>query len=212
MSKKALEFLLKDPYLKKVIQATKPEPFPKDQTVYTSLINSIISQQLSVKAATSIQGRFMGLFENRNPDAKKILRMDMEVLRAVGLSRQKANYIQNVADFFIAEKLLDKDWSKIPDDEIIAQLTQIKGVGTWTVQMILMFTLKRPDVFPIDDLGIRRAMIRLYKLEGKYSKNRADQKVLREKLLKFAETWRPYRSLACLYLWKWKPEGDHYDI
>ncbi|MFT7602862.1 MAG: DNA-3-methyladenine glycosylase II, partial [Saprospiraceae bacterium] len=137
------------------------------------------------------------------PEPKQIIKMDIETLRSVGLSRQKASYIQHVADFFITEKLMDKEWSKIPDDDIVTYLTQIKGVGKWTVQMILMFTLNRPDVFPIDDLGIQNAMIRLYKLEGKYSRERTDQKALREELHLISENWSPYRTIACRYLWKY---------
>lgn len=181
----------------------KLEALSPDRTVYTSLIGSIVSQQLSVKAASTIHGRFLDLFKDQHPEPKQIIKMDIETLRSVGLSRQKASYIQHVADFFITEKLMDKEWSKIPDDDIVTYLTQIKGVGKWTVQMILMFTLNRPDVFPIDDLGIQNAMIRLYKLEGKYSRERTDQKALREELHLISENWSPYRTIACRYLWKY---------
>lgn len=203
MSKKAKIHLSEDLYLKQVIESTKLERLNRDTDVYESLLRSIISQQLSVKAAATIHGRFLNLFANQYPNPKKVIKMELEQLRAVGLSRQKASYIQNVAHFFIHEKILEKDWSKISDEAIINHLTQIKGVGKWTVQMILMFTLKRPDVFPIDDLGIQNAMIRLYELEDQYSKGRAGKKALKMKLTSLAEQWSPYRTLACRYLWKW---------
>lgn len=120
-----------------------------------------------------------------------------EDLRAAGVSRQKAQYIQNVARFFQEEQLLQKDWSKLDDQAIIDNLTVIKGVGRWTVEMLLMFTLRRPDVMPTDDLGIQQAMIQLYGLEER-------GRPLHRKMTAIAEGWRPYRTYACRYLWKWR--------
>jgi DNA-3-methyladenine glycosylase II len=203
MNKNAIEHLSKDAYLKKVIETTNLETLPLDKDVYKNLIKSIVSQQLSVKAASTIYNRFLGLFKDQYPESDYIITMDVETLRSVGLSRQKASYIQNVAYFFKSEKLLEKNWAKFSNDDIIKNLTQIKGVGKWTVQMILMFTLQRPDIFPIDDLGIQNAMIRLYNLEGKYSKSSIDQKNLRQELHLIAENWSPNRTIACRYLWKY---------
>lgn len=203
MSKKAINHLSKDIIFKKVIKDIKLEPASRDSSVYESLIRSITSQQLSVKAAATIHGRFLDLFKNRYPDPKKVIKMETEELRSAGLSRQKSGYVQNVAHFFIKEKLFNQeDWSKRSDDEIIEQLTEIKGVGKWTVQMILMFTLDRSDVFPIDDLGIQNAIIKHYDLEGNYSKTRTDQKKLKQRMVEISEQWSPYRTLACRYLWK----------
>lgn len=203
MSKKAIAHLSQDPLLKKVLESTKLGRAIRNKDVYANLLQSITSQQLSVKAAATIHGRFVDLFKNQYPEPKTLLKMDIERLRSVGLSRQKATYVKNVADYFLKEKLLKKDWSKQSDEEIIKQLTAIKGVGRWTVQMILMFTLNRPDVFPIDDLGIQNAMIKLYDLEGKYSKQNKDRKALLKKLTELSEVWIPYRTMACKYLWKW---------
>lgn len=203
MSKKAIAHLSNDQLFQKVIEETPPLKRVPKQDVYESLISSIVSQQLSVKAAATIHGRFIALFADAYPDAEQLLSMKQEQLRAVGLSRQKASYIQNVAKFFREEKLLDQNWKNYSDEEVIAKLTQIKGVGKWTVQMILMFSLKRPDVFPIDDLGIRNAMMRLYELEGVYPKDRKGQKALYARLSEIALAWSPYRTLACRYLWKW---------
>jgi DNA-3-methyladenine glycosylase II len=203
MSINAIVHLSKDQQLRKVIEAIPlPKRSPK-QNVYASLIESIVSQQLSVKAAATIHGRFLDLFPERYPEPDELLNIEIENLRAAGLSRQKAGYIQNVAHFFNREQLIDRDWSKYSDEAIINDLTQIKGVGKWTVQMILMFTLNRPDVFPIDDLGIRNAMIRLYDLEVIAPKDRPGQRALYQQLEQIAEAWSPYRTLACRYLWKW---------
>ena len=137
------------------------------------------------------------MFDDYYPDPYHLQQLEVEDLRAVGLSRQKANYVKNVADFFIEQELLEKDWSNDSDESIIKLLTQIKGVGQWTVEMILMFTLHRPDVLPLDDLVIRNSMIALYGVEGK-------GKALKKKLLEVAEPWRPYRTWASRYLWQWK--------
>lgn len=201
--KKAINHLSKDIILKQVIQNIHLSQTEVKSSVYESLIQSITSQQLSVKAAATIHERFLNLFKNKYPDPKQLIKMDSDTLRSAGLSRQKSGYVQNVAHFFINEKLLSQtNWSKISNEEIITLLTQIKGVGKWTVQMILMFTLDRPDVFPIDDLGIQNAIIKHYDLNGKFSKSREDQKKLYKKMLEIAEPWRPYRTLACRYLWK----------
>jgi DNA-3-methyladenine glycosylase II len=163
------------------------------------LIRSIISQQLSVKAASTIYGRFLDLFENNYPHPEGVIQMEPETMRGVGLSRQKSSYIKNVASFFTEEKIIKKDWSTESDHDVIKTLTQIKGVGNWTVEMILMFTLDRPDVFPVDDLGIQQAMIALYDIE-------AEKKELKNRLIEISEQWRPYRTLACRYLWEWKDQ------
>lgn len=165
--------------------------------VYYDLLESIVSQQLSVKAAATIHGRFMALFEDGIPYPEKLLALDVPTLRSVGLSNQKASYMHNVAAFFVQEKLHGANWDTLTDEEIIQKLTKIKGVGRWTVEMILMFTLGRPDVLPVDDLGIQQAMKRLYELEE-------TGKALRARMVEIAEPWRPYRTHACRYLWKWK--------
>jgi len=165
--------------------------------VYFDLTRSIVSQQLSTKAAATIHGRFLNLFSDGHPNIPELLDMDIETLRSVGLSRQKASYIQNVASFFLEEKLHQKDWTHMSDEEIVKFLTQIKGVGVWTVQMILMFSLKRPDILPLGDLGIQISMKNLYGIETK-------GKELLKEMEGIAENWRPYRSYACFYLWQWK--------
>jgi DNA-3-methyladenine glycosylase II len=192
------DYLIKnDPKLAPLIAAvTLPEL--KSNDVYFDLIESIVSQQLSVKAATTIHLRFLELFPSKYPHPEYVAAVDLEQMRAMGLSYQKANYIKNTAAHFTEHQLLDVDWSTMSDDEIIKSLTAIKGVGKWTVQMILMFTLQRTDVLPVDDLGIQQGIEYVYNLD------KDNLKILKKQMEEIAEAWRPYRSIACRYIWKYK--------
>lgn len=191
---KAVAHLSKDKKLKAVIDMIQlPERNPSSD-VYAGLLRSIVGQQLSVKAATTIHGRFIDLFSTEYPVAKELLIFKDEQLRGVGLSGQKTGYVRNVAQFFQEHDLFDKDWSEYSDEEIIKLLTQIKGVGKWTVEMILMFVLKRPDVFPVLDLGVQQGLAQIYNLKE-------EKKALHNKMEKLSQKWRPYRSVACLYFW-----------
>jgi DNA-3-methyladenine glycosylase II len=187
----------KDPVMQNLLQTITLENNSEPGGVYTDLLSSIISQQLSNKAANAIKERFLNLFPGRYPQPYLLLATQPEVLRGIGLSRQKLGYLKNVATFFIENDLMERDFSKMGDETLISLFTKIKGVGRWTAEMILMFTLKRPDIFPIDDLGIRTAMAKLYHLDL------SDKKQSR-KLQEIAETWKPYRSYACFLLWQYK--------
>lgn len=198
MQEKITRHLSQDPVLKKLVESIPfPEPTAETKGVYGGLLSSIISQQLSGKVATVIYGRFLALFDDGEPHPEPLLDMDMEKLRSVGLSRQKAAYLQNVAAFFQKQNLENHDWHSLEDEAIIQLLTQIKGVGKWTVEMILMFSLRRPDVLPLDDYGISSAIIDLYKLTE-------TGKALRHQMVEVAAPWRPYRTYACWYLWRYK--------
>ncbi len=187
----------KDPKLVHLIDAvTLPEL--KSNDVYFSLIESIVSQQLSVKAADTIHNRFLTLFPDKYPYPEFVAALDLEEMRGIGLSYQKANYIKNTAIFWEEKGLSEQDWSILSDDEIIKLLSEIKGVGKWTVQMILMFTLGRQDVLPVDDLGIQQGMYMLYDLDKENIKN------LKKEMEQIAETWRPYRSIVSRYIWRYK--------
>jgi DNA-3-methyladenine glycosylase II len=177
-------------------QVTLPEL--KSSDVYFDLIESIVSQQLSVKAATTIHLRFLTLFPKSYPHPEYVAALDLEQMRGIGLSYQKANYIKNTAVFWAENNLLDLDWDTMNDDEIIKLLTQIKGVGKWTVQMILMFTLQRTDILPVDDLGIQQGMALLYDM------NNENMKVFKKEMEEKAEVWRPYRSIVSRYIWRYK--------
>lgn len=162
------------------------------------LIASIISQQLSTKVAKIIFLRFLDLYGGKEPSCGQVLATDPMVLRGIGLSNSKVSYVQNVAAFFIENKVTDKQLYTLPPDQVIALLTQIKGVGRWTVEMLLMFSLGQEDVFAVDDLGIQQAMIKLYKIKFDSKKD------LKIKMLKKSLSWAPYRTYACLHLWQWK--------
>jgi DNA-3-methyladenine glycosylase II len=165
------------------------------------LIASIISQQLSTKVAKIIFLRFLDLYAGKEPTCMQVLATNPTVLRGIGLSNSKVNYVQNVAVFFIENKVTDKQLYTMPPEQVIELLTQIKGVGKWTVEMLLMFSLGQEDVFAVDDLGIQQAMIKLYKIKFETKKD------LRTKMLKKSLSWSPYRTYACLHLWQWQDNG-----
>ena len=171
----------------------RPEP---DIDIYHSLLGSIVSQQLSTKVVKVIWGRFTGLFVDGYPDAESLLSKEHEVLRGIGLSNSKASYVKNVAEFSLKNDMSFEYLQRKEDEEIIDYLSQIKGVGRWTVQMILMFPMDRPNVFPVDDLGIQNAMKKLYGLDY-------EKKDLKLKMNEIAAEWDPYKSLASKYLWKY---------
>jgi DNA-3-methyladenine glycosylase II len=162
------------------------------------LIQSIASQQLSVKAAETIFDRFKALMERNPYDYERIAQMNPDLLRKVGFSFQKANYIKNVALFHLREGIHTKHLKKLSNDEIIQYLTQIKGVGKWTVEMLMIFSLGREDVFSNGDLGIQQAMKKLYRIKDN------DKKRFLARMDAISEVWRPYRSYACRHLWRFK--------
>lgn len=187
----------RDRKLSKIVVEALPD-LTLHKNIPIRLMASIMSQQLSTKVAKVIFRRFLELYGGKEPTPAKVLSTDPTVLRGIGLSNNKVSYILNVANFCIEHKINDKKLLKMSNDEIIDLLTQIKGVGKWTVEMLLMFTLGREDVFAVDDLGIQQAMIKLYKLDN------TDKKALKEKMLQLSAKWSPYRTYACLHLWQWK--------
>jgi DNA-3-methyladenine glycosylase II len=194
----AVAHLSQDANFKPIIEQVPMPVFAPSGRIYYDLLESVVSQQLSVKVADVIFKRFLQLFPDNYPHPHSVIKHDIQILRSVGLSNQKASYLQNIAQFSLENNLDALHWDNMSDEEILALLTQIKGVGKWTVQMLLMFSLGRPDVFPVDDLGIQQAMSRLFKLE----ENNA--RLLKLKMTELAEPWRPYRTVACRYLWRWK--------
>jgi DNA-3-methyladenine glycosylase II len=162
------------------------------------LIASIMSQQLSTRVAKVIYHRFLNLYNGKEPKPQQVLDTRDETLRAIGLSNAKVGYVKNVAAFCIEHKITDKKLLAMDNNAIVELLTQIKGVGKWTVEMLLMFTLGREDVFAVDDLGIQQAMVKTYGLDA------SNKKLMKEQMLVIAEKWSPYRTYACLHLWGWK--------
>lgn len=196
-----IEHLSKDVQLRKVISSCSPFNLQKRNKVYLRLCSSILSQQLSTIVADVLYKRFLNLFNGKEPTPEQILNKSPEALREIGFSNAKAGYVHNVCRFFIENKITDRQLHGMRNEEVVELLTQIKGVGKWTVEMILMFTLGREDVFAIDDLGLRKAMINIYKIKE------TDKKKLNERLLRISNRWAPYRTYACRYLWMWKDGG-----
>jgi DNA-3-methyladenine glycosylase II len=193
-----LEHLSKDKRLKKLIEEVEPYALEKRKNVCLRLCASIMSQQLSTKVAEVIYKRFLALYDGKEPTPQQILDTPATVLRSIGLSNAKVSYVHNVARFAVEQGMDDKKLAKMSNDEVIEYLTSIKGVGRWTVEMLLMFTLGREDVFAADDLGIQQSMIKLYKLKHE------NKRELREAMLRISGKWSPYRTYACFYLWRWK--------
>lgn len=164
------------------------------------LMASIISQQLSTKVAAIIFDRFVALYPAKKPTVQKVLNTPEETLRGIGISYAKIKYIYAVANFCIEHKITDKKIQELSNEAIIDLLTQIKGVGKWTVEMLLMFSLGREDVFAVDDLGIQQAMTKLYNLDP------TNKKQLKLDMLERSKAWSPYRTYACLHLWRWKDD------
>jgi DNA-3-methyladenine glycosylase II len=193
-----LTHLGKDKKLKKIIVLQQPVVLVKRKAVWLHLCASITSQQLSTKVADVIYNRFIGLYPRKKPTLQLVMDTPAETLRSIGLSNAKAIYVKNVCAFFTENKLTDAILYKMSNEELIQLLTQIKGVGQWTVEMILMFALGREDVFAADDLGIQQAMAKLYQLDT------TDKKQLKQQMQQIAAKWSPYRTYACRYLWGWK--------
>ena len=193
-----LVHLSKDKRLKKIIDLQQPYVLRRKENVHLHLCYSIMSQQLSTKVAAVFHQRFLDLYGGKDPSPKQIAATAFETLRGIGLSNAKANYVLNVSRFFIDEKITDSKLNNMSNEELIKYLSQIKGVGQWTVEMILMFTLGREDIFAVDDLGIQQAICKLYKIDTE------DKKAMKEKMLSVSRKWSPYRTYACKYLWGWK--------
>ena len=193
-----IEHLSKDKRLKKVIEVQSPFVLEKRNKVYLRLCSSILSQQLSTTVAKVLYQRFLGLYKGKEPTTRQILETPAETFRSIGFSNAKASYVHNVCRFFIEHKITDAQLHKMENEEVIDLLTQIKGVGKWTVEMILMFTLGREDIFALDDLGLKQGVIKLYNLKE------TDKKLLLKKIEKISLKWSPYRTYASRYLWNWK--------
>lgn len=193
MHKAAEQALMRrDPTLRQLIKTHGPCPLAPRRDHFVMLCKAIVSQQLSTKAAATIFGRFRDLFDRRRPTPQGVLALPFETLRSVGLSNQKTGYMIDLAEKF-DKGGVPRRMASLSDDQIIDVLTGIKGVGVWTAQMFLMFVMVRPDVWPVDDLGIRKAARQLYGF-----KTLPDAK----KLNRLAQPWRPYRTVAAWYFWR----------
>jgi DNA-3-methyladenine glycosylase II len=160
---------------------------------YGALLRSIVGQQLSTKAARTIYGRVLDLFGGETPSPQALLDVDPDALRAAGLSGAKVRYVRSLAEHVLSGELELERLPELGDEEVEREVTAVKGLGQWTAHMFLIFHLGRPDVLPVGDLGVRRAVERAYGLEALPSV---------EELERLGERWAPYRSLASLYLWE----------
>jgi DNA-3-methyladenine glycosylase II len=186
----------RDPVLGAAIKAIGPCGMADRQRKdhLSALVGSIVSQQLSTKAAATIFGRFVALFPGHHiPGAEAIAALDDATLRGVGLSGQKIGYLRDLSARIIDGSLDLDALESLPDEVVIERLTAVKGFGRWTAEMFLMFRLHRPDVLPVGDLGIQNAIQRLYRL-----RKRPDVK----RIARLGEAWKPYRSVASWYLWQ----------
>jgi DNA-3-methyladenine glycosylase II len=185
-----------DPVLARLIAQGRPIQPSAHEDLYLALLRAIVSQQISTKAAAAIWRKVQALFPpDGYPEPAALLLLTDEDLRAAGISRQKAGYLRAIADFAQRDQLDHTHLSQLDADAFTAHLTQIKGVGRWTAQMLQMFALDQPDVFPEGDLGIQNAMKRHYGLEE-------TGRALLKRMTAIAEAWRPYRTLASKYLWQ----------
>ncbi len=192
ISDKAHLHLSQDPVMKKLIEMYELPEWTDDKNLFLELIESIIGQQLSVKAADTITRRFKEAVGSDTPTAEQILAIDDDTLRAAGNSYGKIKYIKGIC-LAVINKEIDFDiFRSMSDEEVIAELIKLKGVGNWTAEMFLMFSLGREDVFSLGDLGLRNAVSKLYQIDR-------DNLVEIEKI---SLQWKPYRSLASRYLWK----------
>jgi DNA-3-methyladenine glycosylase II len=179
-----------DPEIAKIITVQSPLGKRERSGYFYSLCRSIIGQQVSVAAANAIFGR---LEKSTNLNPELVAELNESDMKIIGLSRQKMSYIVDLAKHFVENPKVYNHLDKLPDEDIIVELTAVKGIGVWTAQMFLMFTLLRPDIFPVDDIGIQRAMKLLYGWSELPSKS---------ELIKKAEVWQPYRTVASLHLWQ----------
>lgn len=182
-----------DPVMRDIVKRVGPYDIEVRGAPYEALLRAILYQQLAGPAAAAIERRFLGLFGDRIPASHELAVATDEWLRTAGVSRQKAGYMRSLAEHFDAGTLSDRHLRKAADEEVIERVTQVKGIGRWTADMLLLFCLGRPDVLPVGDLGVRASMRTAYGLEDLPTPAEMEE---------IAEPWRPYRSAATWYLWR----------
>lgn len=197
----SLEHFKKDKVFYDAIKHIALPPTPPSDNYFHYLLRAIAFQQLSGKAGATIHGRFLQLFPGQHPEPAFLLELEHEALRSVGLSGQKAGYMKNIADFWLKEDLTNTKIDTLSDEEILAYLTQIKGVGKWTVEIFLMFGMGRPDQFPLDDLGLQQGIAGIYELQHLSLKD------LKKEMTRISDGWSPHRTAAALLVWRWKDGG-----
>lgn len=193
---KALRHLKKDPVLKILIDRFSVINYPPPADRFTNLVSEIIGQQLSGRAADTIYNRFLSLFPNKKFTPDLILDIEDLTLRNCGMSWAKARSLHDLSHKILSKTVQLNKLDQMSDEEVITHLTTVKGIGRWTAEMKLMFTLQRPDILPLDDVGIQNAFVKHYGLL------RTNNHELKTRMQEIASSWQPYRTLACWYLWK----------
>ncbi len=181
-----------DPIIKNLKKKFGELQWSEEKDLFKALVEAIISQQLSIRASDTIFGRFKDLFGKKFPTPRQILSTPDNKLRSAGLSGAKVKYVKSLSEFIETKQLVLENLSNLSDEEVIIELTRVKGIGKWTAEMVLIFDLRRPDVFSLGDLGLRKAVSRLYSVDIN------DLAKIEEISLR----WKPYRSTAARYLWK----------
>ena len=190
---KAIKFLQKDPKMAEIIEQVGEYKVKITKNRYQSLVEAIIAQQLSGYAAESILKRFKKLYKSKFPKPVDVIKTSDAKLRSVGLSKMKITYIKDLSKKIESNQLNMRRISAKNDEFIVEQLTSVKGIGRWTAEMFLIFSLGRQDVLPVGDLGLKKGIQLLYSLEELPNEKEIEQ---------FAESWKPYRTVATWYLWK----------
>ena len=191
--------LKKEEIMRVLIKNFGSPVFNPNKDYFQSLLRSIVFQQLSGKAANTIYGRLINLIpKHATLSPEEVLKMDKDDMRGAGLSFQKISYVKNLSKFFGDNTFHKKDVERMTDEEISIELTQIKGIGQWTVDMFLMFTLNRPDIMPYTDLGIQKGFKQIFNMDNLPSKKEMET---------HSKKWKPYRTLACWYLWRVVDDG-----
>jgi DNA-3-methyladenine glycosylase II len=182
-----------DPVMRGIIKKVGDLGLEARGEPYEALLRSVLYQQLAGAAAAAIERRFLGLFGDRIPKPHELAAVADDDLRAAGLSRQKSGYLRSIAEHFASGQLTNRKLRRAADEEVIEQVTQVKGIGQWTADMLLIFCLGRPDVLPVGDLGVRNSMMAAYRLEDPPKP---------DDMVRISESWRPYRSAGAWYLWR----------
>jgi DNA-3-methyladenine glycosylase II len=193
MKKAVAHLKSSDPVLGALIERIGPSRFRYRPATFDALVHAIINQQLSGKAAATIYGRLQDALAPKEVEPRGILRLGEDALRQLGISKQKSAYLLDLAEKTRKKEVDFEALPKLPDAEVLEQLTAIKGIGEWTVHMFLMFALRRPDVLPVGDLGIQNAIQKAYGLEARPKPKQVEE---------IGAKWRPYASYASWYLWR----------
>lgn len=194
----AMKHLRRDPVLRPIVRKVGPCTLAPREDHFIALCQSIYAQQISTKIATTLFGRFAEKFPRKKPTPGRVVAAlsgawTDEVVRHCGLSRQKREYVLDLATHFAGRKIDTRKLLRMPDEAVIESLTKVRGVGRWTAEMFLIFVMNRPDVLPVDDLGLREGVKKLYCMS---------ERPKPKEMIEFGEKWRPYRSIATWYIWR----------